>query len=313
MKTLFFGAGPLGILYAHLLHESGADITMLARGAKFERLKARSLALVNGFTGNRAEPGFKVIDHLGEDNSYDLVVVLVRKNHIDSVVEILCSCGNLGSILFMGNNVLGFDAYISKLPSEKVLFGFPGAGGGWKEDVIEYVDSESPGEKRMPIRIGEMDGVERDRTRAIRKLFESGGVPVEVVTDIDGWLKYHSAFVIPIGLGIYRHDGDLKALAADGDSLRTIVRACKECGRVLKELGYTKRQPFKFNLFYWLPERSTASIFRKMLGSRYAEVAFGLHACAARDEFNELANDFQTLIAETPIETPNFDRLVQDL
>lgn len=45
MKTLFFGAGPLGILYAHLLHESGADVTILARGATFKLIKTQSLGI----------------------------------------------------------------------------------------------------------------------------------------------------------------------------------------------------------------------------------------------------------------------------
>ena len=76
MKILFLGAGPLGILYAHLLHECGADVTILARGAKFELIRTRSLTLVNGFTGKRAVPVFKVIDHISKDDSYDLVAVL---------------------------------------------------------------------------------------------------------------------------------------------------------------------------------------------------------------------------------------------
>lgn len=313
MKTLFFGAGPLGVLYAHRLHESGADVTILARGAAFERIKARKLSLANGFTGEQVVPGFEVTDTLSTDDSYDLVVVLVRKNKIASVLETLRRCPGLENVLFMGNNVLGPDAYLAGLPREKVLFGFPGAGGGWKGDSIEYVDSESPGAKRMPVRIGEMDGVERERTHDIRRLFEGAGVPVEMVADIDGWLKYHGAFVIPIGLGIYRHRGNLEALASDRETLRLLVRAARECGNVLRALGFTKRQPFKFNLFYWMPQWVTAGIIRRMLGSRYADVAFALHAAAARDEFEELTEDFRSLIARTSVETPSFERLARSV
>lgn len=313
MKTLFFGAGPLGILYAHRLHESGADVTILARGATFERINSRDLSLVNGFTGEKAVPGYEVIDQLSKDDSYDLVVVLVRKNKIASVLQVLRRCPKLGNILFMGNNVLGPDAFLSGFPREKVLFGFPGAGGGWKGNSVEYVDSESPGAKRMPVRIGEIDGVERERTREIRRLFERAGVPVQTLADIDGWLKYHGAFVIPIGLGIYRHRCDLEALASDRETLLLMIRAARECGDVLRALGFTKRQPFKFNLFYWLPLRVTAGIFRRMFGSRYAEVALALHAGAARDEFGELTEDFRSLVAQTSVETPSFDRLARSV
>ena len=310
MKTLIFGAGPLGILYAHRLHESGADVTILARGAKFELISRRELALVNGFTGERAVPEFKVVDQLTADAEYDLVIVLVRRSKLAGVLDSLSGCAGLRNVLFMGNNLLGFDAHLSKLPAERVLFGFPGAGGGWDGNTIEFVDSESPGAKRMPVRIGEIDGVERERTRVIRRLFERAGVPVEVVADIDGWLKYHVAFVLPICLGIHRHGGDLQALVADRDTLREIVRAAKECGCVLRALGHTKRQPFKFNLFYWMPERVTAKILRKMFTSRYAEIAFAKHAAAARDEFDQLAEDFHSLASQASIETPSLASLI---
>lgn len=309
MKTLIFGAGPLGILYAHLLHESGADVTILARGARFELIENRKLNLVNGFTEERATPGFKVVDQLSEDENYDLVVVLVRKNKIPSVLKTLGECPGLANILFMGNNVLGFDAYLEKLPAGKVLFGFPGAGGGWDGNAVEYVDREAAKEDRMPIRIGEIDGVQRERTAMIRTLFEDAGIPVEVVDDIDGWLKYHAAFVVPICMGIYRHNSDLRALAADRESLRLVVGACKECGSVLHESGYTRRQPFKFNLFYWMPEFMTAKIFRGIFESRYAEVAFAKHAEAARDEFELLADEFRSLIDQTTVKTPLFEVL----
>ncbi len=312
MKTLFFGAGPLGILYAHRLHEAGVDVTMLARGAKFELIGNRGLSLVNGFSGERAVPEFKVVDHLSKDDDYDLVVVLVRNNKIPSVLETLGECPKLGNILFMGNNVLGFDAYLEALPAEKILFGFPGAGGGWEGDTLKYVDSESPGGKRMPIRIGEIDGREKARTVEIRELFESADIPVEVVKDIDGWLKYHAAFVIPIGHALYKHDVDLGAVAADKGTLRLVVRAGKEAGNVLRELGYTKRQPFKFNLFYWMPEFVTARIFRGIFSGNYAEIAFALHAKAARDEFEGLSKEFQSLAVRAGVKMPNFESLCSD-
>ncbi len=72
-----------------------------------------------------------------------------------------------------------------------------------------------------------MDGKVKDRTRQIKLLFESSEVPVEVVKDIDGWLKYHAALVIPIGCILYKHDCDNYALAKDEDSNRLFIRACR--------------------------------------------------------------------------------------
>ena len=82
-----------------------------------------------------------------------------------------------------------------------------------------------------------------------------------------------------------------------------------EGGRVLRALGFRKRQPFEFNLFYWLPEFMSRMAVKGLLESKFAEVAFGMHAKAARDEMKDLAHEFQTLTAITSVDTPNIDSL----
>jgi 2-dehydropantoate 2-reductase len=267
------------------------------------------VVLVNEFTGERESSQVPVVEALGEEDAYDLVVVLIRKNKLPPVFEALSRCGRVRNILFMGNNALGFDAYVSHFPTERVLFGFPGAGGSLKQGVVHYVDSEKPNGKRMPITIGESDGTNRHRTEQIKSLFEKSAVPVDVVAGIDGWLKYHVALVSPMANALLAHDCDNYALAGDREALRLLVRACKEGGNVLRALGYTKRQPFKWNLFYWLPEFMSAKVFAGLLNSRFAEIAFALHARAAADEMRCLADEFKILIDQTSLATPNIERL----
>lgn len=86
-------------------------------------------------------------------------------------------------------------------------------------------------------------------------------------------------------------------------------RPRKEGGSVLKALGYIKRQPFKWNLFYWLHEIVSVKVLEGLLGSKYAEVAFALHAKAAADEMRTLAEEFRVLVDQTKVATPNIDRL----
>lgn len=309
MKTLIYGAGTLGCLYAQRLFAAGHDVTILARGEQRDFLHEHGVVLVNEFTKQRETAKVDVVDGLAEEDAYDLVLVLIRKNLLEPVFESLARCRHLSHILFMGNNVLGFDAYLERVPREKVLFGFPGAGGSRRQGVIHYVDSEVPNGRRIPVTIGELDGEDRARTREIAALFERSGVPVDVTADIDGWLKYHAALVSPMAHALLLHDADNYALAEDREGLRTFVRACKEGGRVLRALGYTKRQPFKWNLFYWLPERITAAMFGKLLGSPFAEIAYARHVKAARDEMACLAEEFRTLIERSSVSTPNIDRL----
>ena len=309
MKTLIYGAGTLGCLYAHRLFTAGKDVTILARGKQRAFIEENGVVLVNELTGVRESSEVPVVETVGEEDAYDLVVVLIRKNKLASVFEALSRCNRVQNILFMGNNSLGFDAYLNHLPAERVLFGFPGAGGSPKHGVVHYADSEKPNGKRIPITIGELDGKSRQRTKQIKSLFESSAVPVDVVAEIDGWLKYHVALVNPMANALLMHDCDNYALAADQEGLGLLVRACKEGGNVLRALGYTKRQPFKWNLFYWMPEFMSAKVLGSLLGSRFAETAYALHARAAADEMRCLADEFKILIDQTSIPTPSIDRL----
>jgi len=309
MKTLVFGAGPLGSLYACLLHKAGKDVTILARNEQYDFIKKNGVVLINEFTQEKIVEKVKVVDSLKENDNYDLVIVIMRKNSLEKVLPILSKNKNIKNFLFMGNNTLGFDEYLKYLPKEKVLFGFPGGGGSRLDHVIHYVDSEQPNGKRLSITLGEIDGDTKDRTNQIQYLFESSDVPINIVDDMDSWLKYHVAFVNPIA-GALLKAGDNNKLAQDKDTVRKYIRAVNEGSRVLKKLGYKKSYNAKLKFFKWLPEFMLIKILQQVFNSKFAEVAMMMHVNAAKDEMLELGNDFKSLINQTSIQTPNFDELL---
>jgi len=122
MRTLFFGAGPLGSVYAHLLHKNGEDVTVLARGKRYDWIKENGLVLLNELTGRKDSSHVKVVNELKPEDEYDLVIVLIRKNKLLPVFEVLAASPGVKNVLFMGNNALGFEEYLKRLPVEKVLF-----------------------------------------------------------------------------------------------------------------------------------------------------------------------------------------------
>jgi len=309
MKTLIFGAGPLGSVYAYLLHKAGKDVTILARNEHYKFLKENGIVLVNEFTQDKIIEKVNVVNSLSEEDSYDLVIVLIRKNKIKDILPVLSKNKNITSILFMGNNTLGFEKYLNYLPKEKVLFGFPGGGGSKKNHIIHYIDSDKPNGKRLPITIGEIDGEIRERTKQIKHLFESSDVPVNVLDDIDGWLKYHVGYINPLA-GALLKCGDNYKLADDKNTIRTYLRAVKEAGRVLNALGYKKQYPIKIKMFYWNPEWVTVNILKQVFKSKFAEVAMMMHVNAAKDEMNELGKEFKTLTNQTSVKTPNLYELI---
>ena len=76
-KILFFGAGVLGSLYAARLKQSGLNVTLLARNTRLQDIKEHGIVLEHALTGKREVVTVPVVEHLHENDAYDLIVVLV--------------------------------------------------------------------------------------------------------------------------------------------------------------------------------------------------------------------------------------------
>ncbi len=310
MNTLIYGSGPIGQWLALRLQQGGKDVTLLARNETYNNLQRHGITLTDGFTGEKETAQVKLTDHLAPEDRYDLIIVTMNKINREKICPILSANKHLKMVLVMGNDVSGFERYCEQLPKDKVLLGFPGGGGGWDGDDLVFVDKEKPEGKRGKLFLGELEVGITDRMQVLQKFFESACLPVSLEQNMDGWLKYHFAFMGPtVGL-IFKHNGDLKKAAEDNDGLRKYVLACREAGNVLAKVGYTKRQPPVFNLFYWLPLWIAPKVFRKMFSSRFAEVGFGLHVKVIGDEFRALNEEFSAIKKMSGVETPNMDGLL---
>lgn len=310
MKTLIYGAGPIGQWLALRLHQAGKDVTLLARNETYRSLRQSGLEIVDGLTGERLAARVKLVDRLDPEDRYDLVAVAMQKAGRLAVCPVLAENPHLKNILFLGNDVSGFRRYLDHLPRETVLLGFPRVGGGWDGADLVVMDREKPGGHRGELFLGELDGSTRERTRRIRELFEAADIRVSVEKDMDGWLKYHFAFMAPTAGVIFEKGGDMRAVAADRQAIHRYCLACREAGDVLRRVGYRRRQPPIFNLYYWLPRWLEPKVFRKLFGSRSAEVRLGLHARTVGPELLEMDEEFAELKVRAEMETPSLDALL---
>ena len=313
MKTLIYGAGPIGRWLTLRLAEAGADVTLLARNETYRSLANNGIEIVDGLTAKRQVRRVNLVERLEPDSRYDLIVVAMQKASRLAVCPLLARNELLENILFLGNDVAGFHSYLEYLPADKVLLGFPGAGGGWDGGDLIVMDREKPAGPHGELFLGELDGKVRARTRAIERLFAAADIKVNIEQEMDGWLKYHYAFIAPTAGVIFEKGGNLGAVAQDAECIHRYCRACREAGDVLRQVGYTKRQPPVFNLYYWLPRWLEPVVFRKLFNSRSAAVRFGLHAPGVVPELLEMAEEFADLKAAAGIETPTLDSLLAGL
>jgi 2-dehydropantoate 2-reductase len=311
MKTLIYGAGPIGRWLALRLQKAGKDVTLFVRNRTYRSLQENGIEIVDGLTGERLIARPRLVDRLEPDDHYDLVVVAMQKSSRLAVYSNLAENDKVKNIVLLGNDVTGYQRLLDERPDDRVLLGFPGLGGGWEGNDLVIMDREKPKAPHGEIFIGELDGATRPRTLAIKKLFEAADVKVHIEKDMDGWLKYHFAFMAPTAGVVFKKGEDMKAVAADRRAIHQYCRACREAGNVLRAAGYRRRQPQVFNLYYWLPRWLEPAIFGKLFASRSAEIRFGLHARMVGPELHEMADEFEALKRHTKIETPNLDALLE--
>lgn len=310
MKMLIYGAGPLGSLLAARSTEAGHDVALLARGQRLADLREYGVILENAVTGERETTPVKVVEALAPDDFYDLVLVVMRKNHTLAILPVLAANQRVPTVLFMMNNAAGPQALIEAVGKERVLLGFPLPGGKRDGPVMRMVpDKDDPWE--LPI--GEVDGRITARTRRIAAaLAQMRNYEVDIRTDMDAWLRHHVALVGPLAAALYAADTDQERMARTRDALVLGTRGMKEATRALEQAGFPISPPMLRALLV-LPEPLLIALMRGLLGVESLKVSLEGHARAARDEMTHLMMELREVIAATEAETPVLEQLYPHL
>ncbi|MBF8436880.1 ketopantoate reductase family protein [Halanaerobiaceae bacterium Z-7014] len=308
MKTLIFGAGPLGTLMAARLNEADEDVTLLARGKRLEDLKEYG-AIIN-IEGTEIEEveKVKVVDSFNSDDYYDLVIIAMRKNHADLIIPDLAKNKNVPTYLFMGNNAAGPEELIAALGKDRVMLGFPYPG-GHREDpkvVVLKIDEK----KQYKIPIGEVDGKIRPRTEAVAGLLRKmRGYKVEIRTDMVYWLKYHAAMLMSGFVpAIYASGIDMKKLGNDKELLYDATKATKEAIKAL-ELSGIPPSPKVIKVFKYIPNFLMVALIGWMMRKEFAKSSVEGHPRDARDEMEYIYRELMTNIDRNKVDIPSIDKL----
>ena len=257
MKLLVYGAGVLGSQFAARLHEAGHDVSLLARGERLAALRQHGVQLAEGDGPAVRRVPVPVVEHPG--GGYDLTAVLVRAHQVDAVLESLA--GLAGDVLFLLNWAAGPEPLGAVIGRERVLLGFPTAGGTMDGDVVRY-RAPSVVIRRFPMPIGEPDGRSTPRLEQITRVFRTAGINAKAEPRMDAWLTTHAAFAVPLGQAVLAAGGPA-ALADDPDAVRGMVRHMRQN---LADLP-TPPVPRAFAALRTLPEGLLTAMLRRFLRS----------------------------------------------
>jgi ketopantoate reductase len=308
MNILIYGAGPLGSLFAVRLVEAGHQVSVLARGQRLKELQEHGVVIQDSISGAIETAQVQLVETLEQDDAYDLIMVVMRKNHALKILPLLAANRNSPNVLFMMNNAGGQDVLIEALGKERVMVGFPYPGGERDGHIMHVVPVNE--NKNWTLPIGEVDGRITERAHNIAEILRSmRGYDVEIRTDMDAWLKYHVAVVVPgLAAGLYAADTDLERMGRTPDALILAVRGMKEAVRSLKKAGVSP-SPAPLGLLEYMPEPLMVWLLKRASTTKLLKVGGEGHARAARDEMKLLAEELITLLHQSGVQTPLLNQL----
>jgi 2-dehydropantoate 2-reductase len=307
-KILVYGAGPLGSLFAARLRQGGNDVSLLARGKRLSDLREYGIVLKDFYTKQETVTHVNIVERLLPEDVYDLVLVIMRKNHALEILPILAANQHTPNVLFLMNNAAGPEAFVHALGKERVLVGFPNSAGYFDGYKIHCIAGQV--EDKAAVLFGEVDGSITERTKWVASVFESmPGYEAEIRTDMDAWHKTHVALLFPsIGPALYAAGTDNFRFSRTRDLLVLAIRAIREGFQVLHALD-VPIIPGKMKIFELIPEPFLVLFLRRFITHPAMKIALVGHANAARNEAQHLADEFLVLARSTSIPTPAIDRL----
>lgn len=77
-------------------------------------------------------------ESLNDMENFDLIIISVNPNQIETATSMVGKCKSNAAVLIFSNLWDDFATVQSYLPGKKVVFGFPGAGGGYTDGNTFY-------------------------------------------------------------------------------------------------------------------------------------------------------------------------------
>jgi 2-dehydropantoate 2-reductase len=296
MNIMLYGAGVIGSLYAARLKQGGHRVTLLARGQRLADIRRYGVVLEDALSGIRSTVPMDTIERLRADDLYDLIIVTVRRDQLAGIMPELEANRQTSTVLFMLNNPIGCAALIEAL-GERVMLGFPGAGGTHDGHIVRFAMV-----RQQPTTLGETRGRHTARLNRIIAGFHTSGLKTRVEPDMDAWLKAHAFFVTAVSGAMYLAGGECKRLAQDIATLRLMVTGVREGFGAVSALGLSVTPLALKVLFTWLPRPFAVYYWQGFFATEEADYIFARHSRAAFAEMQQLATDCRALFERTGVE-----------
>ena len=231
-----FGRGVIATIYGQAFQQAGHDVDHYVRpGRAAEYGDHVDLDVVDGrrgLLGRRSTSSYRTTlrESVRPDDGHDLVVLSVGHHRLREAAAFLAPRIGDATVVVLGNVWEEPVDAIAPIPADQVVFGFPGAGGGFSDDGVLH-----GGVLRSVTLAAPASGPDRRGLEA-RLAFRQAGFVVRDQRDMRGWLWLH--FVLDAGMfsaGVQH--GGLATMIGDRRALRDAFLTSRELLPVLEARG----------------------------------------------------------------------------
>ncbi|MCR5230812.1 MAG: hypothetical protein K6D03_11875 [Solobacterium sp.] len=307
MKILVYGAGVIGGQLAHALMAGGSDVTVIARGAWADTLRTEGLR-IHHYVQRKDTVDWPHVLEVPDGQRYDVVFAVMQYRQMEKILPDLARI-NSPIVILTGNNLSASEMERRILENSRepktVLFGFGSTAGTRENGRLTTVHT---GNGRLTI--GKAQGEIPDEVKAVlQQVFSGSRLSVAVCDNMDAWLKYHAAFILPVVYLCYKTGCDLKKSTRAERKL--LLDAVRDAYHLLMAQGYPVRPEGDEKSLEPGPANAMVRfVICLVSGTRLGALCTTEHCRHAPGEMEDLDREFQ-LIRErqSSFEMPSFDRL----
>ena len=302
MRILVYGAGVLGCNLARNFFKAGKDVTLLAREAWAEEIRANGLRVKNWLLPFTSTHKIPVVTELAAADRYDVIFIAMRYTQLPMILEIL-RANQTKNIVFVGNNVRA-EELAAVLPEKNVLFAFASSAGHREKDRVVSIDLKK-------ITIGQLRTAPSNEA-LIEEIFSGTPYKATYEPNMGDYLLCHAAFVLPAAFACYKTDGDLTRLKGDTAYLNRMIDANIEGYSALKSDGHAILPKEDENFESPAYRKTCLKFFKLMCATSLGKICASDHAMNAIEEMSALDRDLKKKFDKIGAAYPVWKELEQE-
>lgn len=306
MRILMFGRGVIATIYGRVLQGAGHDVEFLVRPGR--AAEYGQVVQLDWIDGRRKPLGRRVLEpfrtalreSIESDDEYDLIVLSVGHHRLAEASAALAPRVGSSTVLVFGNVWDDPLTAVSPLPSDQVVFGFPGGGGGFGPDgVLRAAILPS-------VVVGVTNGEPTEHEGRVTAAFEQAHLTVRPERDMRGWLWLH--FVADAGMFAQaRRSGSLAQMVGDRRAFRQAFETTRALLPLLEARGVDLRLHRAATAPYRFPAVVSAAFALATVMIPLARTSLGAHTDPPTREALAVLEDTRLEATRLGVPIPDLD------